>query len=184
MAELPPADAPPADPAVEPSAGPSIDETVNHARVRTPVWLDNVAAIGWRLIVTLAFIVVVIVAIARLWVPVSVVLVAICVVAAVRPFAIGLRQRGWSRRAASVSAGALAIGVTVAVVIIGVLAIVPVVPQILTAVAEGAADLRAAFAAIGLPPEFTALIDAMLDQPQGLDHHQRDATWPVMWRRP
>ena len=112
-------------------------------------------------------------AIARLWIPVSVVLVAICVVA-VRPIVLGLLDRGWSARAASVSAGALAIGLTVAVIVIGVLAIVPVVPQILETLATGVADVRDFLTASGLPPEFAALFEAIVVSLQGMDRDQRD----------
>lgn len=132
------------------------------AAVRVPAWLDNLAAISWRVIVTLVFVVVLVAAVARLWVPVAVVLVAICVVAAVRPIVLGLRHRGWSRRAASVTAGALAIGLTVAVIIIGVLAIIPVVPEILAAVSAGIDELQSLIDTGSLPAEFGTFIEAIV----------------------
>src|SRR5882672_1823979 len=84
-----------------------------------PGWLERLAAIGWRLLVTIAL------GLVLLWIAVLLstvtasVLVAAIVAATFAPFVLALRDRGWSRikAAAAVFLGAMLVILATLVVI-------------------------------------------------------------------
>jgi predicted PurR-regulated permease PerM len=128
-----------------------------------PRWLSNVAELSWRLLVVLALGIVLVLA-ARLVGSVSAsILVAILISAAVSPFALALRGRGWGR---SQAAGVVTLAVLlsgVAILVVAVIALIPEIPEIAAAVDAGLASLRARLSELSLPTEVIAAIEDVAD---------------------
>ncbi|HSS36516.1 MAG TPA: AI-2E family transporter, partial [Patescibacteria group bacterium] len=115
-----------------------------------PVWLDHLAALGWRVLVTVALAAVVVwLALILDTITVSV-LVAVIIAATFAPLATALRNRGWSRTktAAVVTVGAIL--VITAVIVLIVLAFVPYVPDIIAGIQAGLTKAQANLAASGV----------------------------------
>ena len=146
---------------VPPSEEPRLSQSGPQASSRsrlTPSWLDHLAALGWRVLVTVAFGVVVL-WLASILATVTVsILVAGIVAATFAPIAGWLRGRGWSRTksAAVVTLGAI-LAISLVIVLIA-LAFIPYVPQVIAAVQEGAVRIQGELAAAGAST--TAITDA------------------------
>ncbi len=122
-------------------------------RELVPGWLIRMAAVGWRVLVTVAL-VLAILAILRLISTVTAsILVAAIVAATFAPFVLALRTRGWSRlkAAAAVFVGAgLVILATIAVI---ALAFIPYIVDIVNNVSAGIDALQTELSSINVPPE-------------------------------
>src|SRR6478752_873101 len=104
-----------------------------------PGWLERLAAIGWRLLATIAL------GLVLLWIAVLLgtvtasILVAAIVAATFAPFVLALRDRGWSRikAAAAVFVGAMLVILATLVVI--VLAFLPGIQSAVEGITSGVA---------------------------------------------
>ena len=124
-----------------------------------PGWLQRLAAVGWRLLATIALGLALLWIAALLWTVTASILVAAIVAATFAPFVLNLRDRGWSRIKA-----AAAVFVGAGVVIIATLAVVaiaflPYIAQALDALSAGITALKAQLADLRIPPEVGAAID-------------------------
>ena len=104
-------------------------QPASHRPSLAPAWLDHLAALGWRVLVTVALAAVVIWLALVLSTITASVLIAVIIAATFAPLATALRNRGWSRTktAAVVTVGAIL--VITAVIVLIVLAFVPYVPE-------------------------------------------------------
>ena len=128
-----------------------------------PVWLDRLAAIGWRVIAVSAL-GIVIAAIAGVLASVTAaVLLALVVAAPLVPTVAALRARGLSRSLASAAAcGAGLLVLLVVVVLLGA-AFLPYVRDLLRFLTEGLDDIGAALADIGAPSWILTAFSSMVE---------------------
>ena len=102
-----------------------------------PSWLAHLAAVGWRVLVTVALVVALIALGLRLSTTIASLMVGIIVAATLAPFAARMRARGWSNlKAAGALTGALVLGV-LAVLAILIVALVPWLSDIGTTISNG-----------------------------------------------
>jgi predicted PurR-regulated permease PerM len=128
-----------------------------------PRWLSNVAELSWRLLVVLAL-AIVLVAAARLVGSVSAsIIVAILIAAAVSPFALALRGRGWGRSQAAGVVTLVVLLAGVAILVVAILALIPEIPEIAAAVDAGLAALRDRLTELALPADVIAAIEDIAD---------------------
>jgi predicted PurR-regulated permease PerM len=124
-----------------------------------PGWLVRLAAIGWRLLASIAL------GLVLLWIAVLLatvtasILVAAIVAATFAPFVLALRNRGWSRikAAAAVFLGAMLVILATLVVI--VLAFLPTSKLVVENISTGIARLKELLASVDIPPEVGTAID-------------------------
>ncbi len=137
-----------------------------------PEWLQNLAALGWRVLVSAALLVALVYIAIVVGIVTASILVAGIVAATFAPFVLRLRERGWSRTRAS---AAVMVGIVV-VFLIGMalitLAFLPYVPDVVAAVKAGEQALQDQLAAAGTPPEASGsvhvLSNAVTDTLQGI----------------
>lgn len=124
--------APAPDPTIDPgSAAPPL----------VPIWLSNLAALGWRSLVVVALGTLLFRLLVQVGMVTSTLIISACVVAAVEPFVRAGRVRGWSRaKAAAYGSGIAAIAV-VAMIVITALAFVPYIPDLVARIEDGLASL-------------------------------------------
>ncbi len=128
-----------------------------------PFWLVRLSAIGWRSLVIVAFVLVVLAIAATISTVTASVLVAFLASTAVAPLVTAMRARGWgSGRAAAVAT------VLVAAVIVLILAVVAYVlvaygPDLLKALRSGADELRSGDLGQLLPPAVAAAVADVID---------------------
>ncbi len=123
-----------------------------------PDWLRWIAAVGWRVLVTLALAAFLIAFAVVLSTTTVSVIVSILVAAAFSPYVQRLRARGWSRSKAAAVGTLGAVGVILGALILIAVAIVPYVAKVLTAVQDAITALQAALTKTVLPPEVAAVI--------------------------
>ncbi len=119
-------------------------------RPLVPAWLRNAAAIGWRVLVVFALIVVLADLAVILGTVVASILFAVIVAVLFAPVATRLRDRGWSRTKTAGTVTLLAILVIGLLVILLAVAVVPLVPGIVATIQSGLARLQADASSSGL----------------------------------
>ena len=128
-----------------------------------PDWLRWLAAIGWRVLVTLAlaaFLLAIAVVLSTTTVSV---IVSILVATAVSPYIQHMRARGWSRSKAAAVGTLGAVGIILGALILIALAIVPYVVQILTAVQDAITKLQSALTTNSLPTDVAAVVGTIVN---------------------
>jgi predicted PurR-regulated permease PerM len=108
-----------------------------------PTWLSNAAAIGWRVLVVFALIVVLADLAVILGTVVASILFALIVAVLFAPVATRLRGRGWSRTKTAGAVTLLAIIAIGLIVVLLAVAVVPLVPGIVEAIQSGLTGLQA-----------------------------------------
>ena len=129
------------------------------SRPAVPVWLDRMAAIGWRVLVTSAL-GLVIALIAGILADVTMgIILALVVAAPLVPTVERLRRRGMSRSLASAAACVAGLLGLVVVVALMVGAFLPYLRELIDLVTRGLTDLGDALAAAGVPDWVIAAFD-------------------------
>jgi putative heme transporter len=147
----------------QPSGAASIEED----RL-VPGWLVRLAAIGWRVLVTLALGVVLFAIARQLAVVVASIILALILAATLAPYVAERRARGWgrSKAAGAVSlAAVLVLGATVAAIIV---AVVPSLTEIVGAFDAGIVAVRAQLTGLGVPSEVAAILQRISEAIRGL----------------
>src|SRR6478609_8056399 len=127
-----------------------------------PSWLDHLAAVGWRVLVTVALGVALLAIALRLGTTVASLMVAIIVAATLAPFAVRMHARGWSSlKAAGALTGALVLGV-LAVVVIVILVLVPVVTDVGTSISDAVTRLEAILVALPFGDAIQKFLDVLI----------------------
>jgi predicted PurR-regulated permease PerM len=132
-----------------------------------PGWLVRLAAIGWRVLVTLALGVVLFGIAVQLATVVASIILALILAATLAPYVREQRAKGSSRSkaAAVVSGGAvLVFAATIAAIII---ALVPSLSAIVTAFDAGITTLRDQLTALGVPADVAAILQRISDAIRG-----------------
>jgi predicted PurR-regulated permease PerM len=136
----------------------------DHADV--PSWLNRLAAIGWRVLVTVAL-GIVILALARLLSTVTLsILFGVIAVATLAPLQERLIARGWGRAKASAVALLLAVGVVLVALFLILVALVPSLIDLAHNVQAGASRLDDDMSSVGFPTQLATAIDTVVTQIQ------------------
>jgi predicted PurR-regulated permease PerM len=117
-----------------------------------PGWLVNLAALGWRIIVIAALVVVLWALAGLLWTVSASIAIAIVIAAAFAPFALRLRARGRSPSAAAAIVWVVALAVIVGAMLLLSFALLPYVGELVDRVSQGIAALEAQLAVMNVPP--------------------------------
>jgi predicted PurR-regulated permease PerM len=130
-----------------------------------PGWLLRLAAIGWRVLVTVALIAVVgYIAFEPLSIVTGAILVALIVTATVYPLVQRLRvERNWSRGRAAAAISVLALLVVVVTIILIALAFIPYIADVLRLAQSGVTDLTERLTALGVPQAVLDIVDLAVD---------------------
>ncbi|MEZ4595538.1 MAG: AI-2E family transporter [Chloroflexota bacterium] len=127
-----------------------------------PPWLANIAALGWRVLVVVALLVVAAWGAKTLWVVTATLVISVVVTAVLAPAVIRLRVRGRSRNASALIVWAVAMLVGAALLLLLALALAPHLATLVTSLQAGVAAIRTDIDAQGLPPAVGALWDGAL----------------------
>ncbi len=128
-----------------------------------PDWLENLAALGWRVFVIAALIVACWLLATELFVVTASILVAIVIAATFAPVVVRLRAKGRSRTAAAAIVWVIALVVVVGAMVILGLALLPYVADVLEEIAAGLEQIQADLAALNLPPAAGTVLHALVD---------------------
>ena len=127
-------------------------------RALVPPWLVNLAGLGWRFLVALAFGLVLVALAAVLGTVTASVVVAVIIAATFAPYVDALRRRGWSPTKAAGVICLAALGIFSGAVLLVTLALVPSIVEVASAIEVGLASLRTALADVAVPPEVVTAI--------------------------
>jgi putative heme transporter len=133
-----------------------------------PGWLQRLAAIGWRVIVTFALAYVLIQVAVLLGTVTAAILIALIVAATFAPYTLRLRERGWSRTKAAGGVSLLALTAITLALILLAWAFLPYVASIVAGLRAGTEDVQQWLAQSGAPPLLTTLLGELLDTVRGL----------------
>lgn len=133
-----------------------------------PVWLDRLAAVGWRVLATAGFGLVLIGLTIVLSTVTASILLALVVAAPLAPTVRGLRARGLSRAIASAVACGVGLVVFSLALILLIVSVVPYLRQIVAAVSDGIADISNGLVAMGAPDAVIEGFDRFIDGLRGL----------------
>ena len=129
-----------------------------------PDWLVNIAALSWRVLVTVALAAVLVgVAVLLATVTASIV-ISIIAAAAISPYVVGLRERGWSRIKAAAAMTGVVVLVIAGLVGLALIAFVPFWPQLVDTIVDGLNAIRQAMASAGVSDPSSEAIDQLASQ--------------------
>jgi predicted PurR-regulated permease PerM len=117
-----------------------------------PPWLNNSAALGWRLIAIALFAGALLLLVKLLWIVAASIAVGVVVAAVFAPAVTALRARGHSRNGAALIVWAAAFGAIALAVLVLAIAFVPYLVQILTNVDAGLTQLQTTLSSYSVPP--------------------------------
>ncbi len=135
---------------------------LDEASPLVPGWLSNVAALGWRLLVVVALVIVGWLLVTLLWTVTASVLVAIIVSAVFAPLVLRLRSGGRSRTVAAAIVWASAILIIGGVLVLLVLAFLPYVADILTRIQQGLTAVETQLAALQVPSTVSTAVEDVI----------------------
>lgn len=122
-----------------------------HSEELVPSWLRRLAAIGWRVLATIALAGVVVWLAVELSTVTAAILIALIVGATFAPYVRGLRRRGWSRTRSAAAVSLAALGVLAATLTLLLFAFVPYIADVLTGIAAGGDTISEWLTASGAP---------------------------------
>jgi predicted PurR-regulated permease PerM len=123
-----------------------------------PVWLENLAALGWRVLAIAGFVIVLGYMASLIWNVVAAIALAGIVAVVMAPLVLRLRDRGRSRTAAAGIAWVVAIGAVVGLFALLVLALLPYISDLLGHVRAGQTDLDTLVNDLALPAWLNDLV--------------------------
>jgi predicted PurR-regulated permease PerM len=127
-----------------------------------PSWLQRLAAIGWRVLVTLALVLVIAGVASFLSTVTGAILVGLLIAALVYPLVIRLRtERGWPRGRAAAAASLLAVVLVLLALAAIVVAFIPAVASVLERSGSGLATLTARLTELGAPQGLIDFVNAI-----------------------
>ena len=142
-----------------PHPSPAADQPAAPAHQLVPTWLSRLAEFGWRILVTLALVLVFVTIAARLSTVTGAILVGLTVAAMVYPIVQRLEERGWPRARAAGAASLLAVVIVVLTLAVIILLFIPSIARVIETNRAAVASLSDALNAIGLPPAVFEMLD-------------------------
>ena len=147
-------------------SGPRPPDTAGSELV--PGWLVRLAAIGWRVLVTVALVVLGVLVAIQLAIVTGAILVALIVTAVVYPLVDQLRtQRAWPRARAAGAVSVLALLVVVLTITLIGLALVPYLVEIVRLVSQGINQVTEQLSQLGLPEPVLVALNRLVSDLQG-----------------
>jgi predicted PurR-regulated permease PerM len=140
-----------------------------------PSWLSRLAAIGWRVLVTVAFGVVAVGFALYLSTITLSILFALIAVATLGPLSDRLRGRGWGRAKAAGGTIGAAIGILVVALVLICLALIPSLVELTRNLHAGLQRLSAELAAADVPVDVAVTLDQVVQQVEGWLSQQASA---------
>ena len=135
-------------------------ESIGADDALVPGWLRRLAAIGWRVLATLALGVVLVFAAVQLAIVTAAIIVGMIISATLAPWVHRLRRdRGWGRTKAAGAVTGAGVLILAAAIVLLVLAFVPYVDDVIASVRAGFAALSTWLQSISVPPEAVGTID-------------------------
>ena len=151
-----------------PPDGPSAASPIDASETAiVPSWLERLAAIGWRVLVTLALALVIARVALFLSTVTGAILVGLLIAALVYPVVIRLRtEHGWPRGRAAAAASFLAVVLVLLALSAIVLAFIPAAVALIDRNEAGLATLTAKLSEIGAPAGLSDLVNVISNQVQ------------------
>jgi predicted PurR-regulated permease PerM len=144
------------------------NKPLSSAVALVPDWLDNLAALSWRVLAIVAFVVVGWFLLESIWTVTASIAVAIVVAAVFAPFVLRLRDKGRSRGSAALIVWGLAILAIGGLLLVLVLAFLPYIVDLLSKVQAGIASFQAEADSLQLPAWLSSLIENIVETSGGL----------------
>jgi predicted PurR-regulated permease PerM len=144
---------------VGPSATPTsiAADVANPPTDLVPAWLRNVAALGWRVLVVVALVVVAWFAAGQLWVVSATIVVSAVIAAVMAPSVVRLRAGGRSRNSATLIVWGIGLLVALGLLVLLLVALAPHVAAFVQALVGGAQAVEDQLDALDLPPVVASL---------------------------
>lgn len=133
-----------------------------------PAWLENLAALGWRVLVIVALVVVLAYVSSLIWNVVASIGLAIVVAIVLAPFVIRMRDSGRSRSSAAGIAWAVGIGVGLVLLVLVAVSLLPYVVDIVQALQAGRDEVESFVADLGLPAWLSTAVADVIDKAEGI----------------
>jgi predicted PurR-regulated permease PerM len=144
--------------------GPTTEDSQEAMNERlVPGWLQRLAAIGWRVLATLALGYVLLQAAILLGTVTAAILVALIVAATFAPYVHRLRDRGWNRTKAAAAVSLLALTVITLALILLAWAFLPYIAELVEGLRAGNEAIQDWLAELGAPPVLSTLIGELVD---------------------
>lgn len=133
-----------------------------------PSWLDNLAALSWRVIAIVVFVVVVGYLGTLIWNVVASIIVAIIVAVIMAPFVLKMRDGGRSRGSAAGIAWVVAIGAVLGLVALLAVALWPVLSELVDWIRAGQGEITQVIADSQLPTWLSTLLQDIIEKGSAL----------------
>jgi predicted PurR-regulated permease PerM len=122
-----------------------------------PDWLANVAALGWRVLVVVALLLVMAFAAHQLWVVTATIVLSVVISAVLAPSVLRLRAGGRSRNASALIVWGVAMLICLGLLVLLAISLAPHLAEAVRGIQEGAAAVKQDLASQDLPPIVTTL---------------------------
>ena len=148
--------------------GTLMNTPVSRVMALVPRWLDNLAALGWRVLAIIIFAVVAWYLLRSIWTVTASIAVAIVVAAVFAPIVLRLRAKGRSRGSAALIVWTVAILVIGGVLLLLILAFLPYVVDLLSRIQAGIAAFQAEADSLQLPAPVSDLTEDIIEASGGI----------------
>jgi|GEM_PF-696391 len=148
--------------------GTLMNTPVSRVVALVPRWLDNLAALTWRVLVIVAFFIVLGYLLQSIWTVTASILVAVVVAAVFAPFVLRLRDKGRSRGSAALIVWAVAILVIGGILLLLILAFLPYVVDLLSRLQAGMEAFQAEADRLQLPAWLSSQLENIIEATGGL----------------
>ena len=128
-----------------------------------PAWLDNLAALSWRLLAAAALVIVSALLANLLWTVTASIAVAVVVAAVFAPSVLRLRARGWSRTKAASAVWVAVIVVASVVVVLLAATFLPYLAELVTRLRSGVTAIQGTLTDASIPPFVGTMIEDVVD---------------------
>ena len=133
-----------------------------------PSWLDNLASLSWRVLVIVAFLVVLWYIGTLIWTVTASIALAIVISAVLAPYVLRLRDQGRSRTAAAGIVWVVGLLVAVGVLLLLAIVFLPHVADLLTNIKGGVGEFQERLDDLQLPAWLGALVSEAIDTVQAM----------------
>ncbi len=133
-----------------------------------PAWLGNLAAVGWRLLATIAFLVALAYLGSLIWTVLAAIGLAIIVSVVLAPVMIRLRNSGRSRNSAAGIVWAATLGAGILVLAVLAISLIPALVDVVGQIQDGQAEVEAQIAELSLPAWLSELVSDVIGRAEGI----------------
>jgi predicted PurR-regulated permease PerM len=145
-----------------------VTDTTGQPKRLVPTWLDNVAALSWRVIAIVAFAFLAWYLASTIWIVVASIGVAIIVAVIMAPFVLKMRDNGRSRGSAALIAWVVVIGAVIGVVALLAVALWPFLAELVERIQAGQDEITGAVADLQLPTWLGTLLQNSIEHAEDI----------------